>query len=104
MFDIVLVLGVLATLLVVVAVSQPLAVRLELSPVVLLAVIGVAIGAGSIVLVHTSLSARFGDVAGMFANLPLSSETFVYVFLPLLVFEARSPATFAGCSRTPRRS
>ena len=53
MLDIVLVLGVLATLLVVVAVSQPLAVRLKLSPVVLLAVIGVAIGAGSIVLVHS---------------------------------------------------
>jgi Na+:H+ antiporter len=87
MLDIVLVLGVLATLLVVVAVSQPLAVRLKLSPVVLLAVIGVAIGAGSIVLVHSPLSARFGDVAGTFANLPVSSETFVYVFLPLLVFD-----------------
>jgi monovalent cation:H+ antiporter, CPA1 family len=87
MLDIVLFLTVLATLLVVVAVSQPVAVRLKVAPVVLLAVIGVAIGAVSIVLVHTPLSARFGDLAGLFANLPVGAETFIYVFLPLLVFE-----------------
>ena len=87
MLDIVLLLAVLATLLVVVAVSQPVAVRLKLAPVVLLAVIGVAIGAVSIVLVHTPLSARFGDLAGLFADLPVGAETFIYVFLPLLVFE-----------------
>ena len=43
MLDIVLILAVFAALLVVVAVSQPLAARLRLSPVVLLAIIGVAI-------------------------------------------------------------
>src|SRR5271167_2092237 len=74
-------------LLVVVAVSQPVAVRLRVAPVVLLAVIGVAIGAVSAVLVHTPLSARFGDFAGLFADLPVGAETFIYVFLPLLVFE-----------------
>ena len=88
MLDIVLVLAVLATLLVVAAVSQPLAVRLKLAPVVLLAVIGVAIGAASGVLLHTPLSSRFGEIARTFADLPVSSETFIYVFLPLLVFEA----------------
>ena len=88
MLDIVLILAVFATLLVVVAVSQPLAARLRLSPVVLLAMIGVAMGAASSVLLHTSLSARFGDVAELFADLPVGSETFIYVFLPLLVFEA----------------
>jgi len=87
MLDIVVVLTVLATLLVVVSVSQPVAVRLHLAPVVLLAVIGVAIGAISIVLLHTSVSDRFDGIAAMFANLPVSSETFVYVFLPLLVFD-----------------
>jgi monovalent cation:H+ antiporter, CPA1 family len=87
MLDIVVVLTVLATLLVVVSVSQPVAVRLHLAPVVLLAVIGVAIGAISIVLLHTSLSDRFDNIAAVFANLPVSSETFVYVFLPLLVFD-----------------
>ena len=87
MLDIVVVLTVLATLLVVVSVSQPVAVRLHLAPVVLLAVIGVAIGAISIILLHTSRSDRFDNIAAVFANLPVSSETFVYVFLPLLVFD-----------------
>jgi monovalent cation:H+ antiporter, CPA1 family len=88
MLDIVLLLAVLATLLVVVALCQPLAVRLKLAPAVLLAVIGVAIGAASIDLLHTPLSSQFGEVARLFADLPVSSETFIYVFLPLLVFEA----------------
>ena len=43
MLNIVLLLAVLATLLVVVAVSQPMAVRLKVAPVVLLAVIGPAL-------------------------------------------------------------
>jgi monovalent cation:H+ antiporter, CPA1 family len=88
MLDIVLALAILASLLVVVAVCQPVAVRLHLAPVVLLAVIGVAIGAASIILLHTPLSSRLGEVARTFADLPVSSETFIFVFLPLLVFEA----------------
>jgi CPA1 family monovalent cation:H+ antiporter len=87
MIDIVLVLAVFGTLLVVVSLSQPLAVRLGLSPVVLLAVIGVAMGAASSVLLHTRLSSHLGEFVRLFADLPLGSETFVYVFLPLLVFE-----------------
>lgn len=86
--DIVLVLAVFAILLVVVALSQPLAGRLKMAPVVLLAVIGAAIGAVSGVLLHTPLSTRFGEIARLFADLPLGSETFIYVFLPLLIFEA----------------
>jgi monovalent cation:H+ antiporter, CPA1 family len=87
MIDIVLLLAVLATLLVVVAVSQPVAVRLKVAPVVLLAVIGVAIGAVSLVLLHTPVGARFSNIASLFADLPVGAETFIYVFLPLLVFE-----------------
>ena len=87
MLDIVLLLAVLAALLVVVAISQPVAVRLKLAPVVLLAVIGVAIGAVSGVLLHTPLGDRFGNIASLFADLPVGAETFIYVFLPLLVFE-----------------
>ena len=88
MLDIVIVLAVLSSLLVVVALSQPLAGRLRLSPVVLLAVIGAAIGAASGVLLHSQLSIRFGEFVRPFAEMPLGSETFIYVFLPLLVFEA----------------
>src|SRR5271157_4110654 len=88
MLDIVVVLAVLSGLLVVVALSQPLAGRLRLSPVVLLAVIAAAIGALSGVVLNSPLSPRFGEIVRLFADLPLGSETFIYVFLPLLVFEA----------------
>jgi CPA1 family monovalent cation:H+ antiporter len=88
MLDIALVLTVFGTLLVVVSLSQPLAVRLRLSPVVLLAVIGVAMGGASSVLLRTGLSHHLGEFVKPFADLPLGSETFIYVFLPLLVFEA----------------
>src|SRR5271168_5138566 len=87
MLNIVLLLAVLATLLVVVAVSQPVAVRLRVAPVVLLAVIGVAIGALSGVLLRTTLTDRFDSIAALFVDLPVGAETFIYVFLPLLVFE-----------------
>jgi CPA1 family monovalent cation:H+ antiporter len=85
--DIVLILATFASLLVVVALSQRLAVRLRLAPVVVLAVIGVAIGAISGILSDSTLASRFGVVLDLFADLPLGSETFIYVFLPLLVFE-----------------
>ncbi len=88
MVDIVLVLAVFGTLLVVVALSQPLAERLRLAPVVLLAVIGGAIGAASAFLLQSPLSSHFGQIVRLFADLPVGSETFIYVFLPLLVFEA----------------
>ena len=96
MLDTALVLLVIAGLLVMVGVSQPLAIRLRLPPSVLLAAIGVAIGAFPLVSGQTSLwgsfaagrGGGFASAAGLFADLPVSSETFIYVFLPLLVFQA----------------
>jgi CPA1 family monovalent cation:H+ antiporter len=90
MLDIALILAVFATLLVIVALSQPLAMRLKLSPVVLLAVIGVAIGSVSGILVHGTPTSTipFAKTAQLLADLPLGAETFIYIFLPVLVFEA----------------
>lgn len=88
MLDTVLALLVIAGLLVVVGISQPLAIRLKLPPSVLLAAIGVAIGAFPVVLGQLNLLGRVNAAATLFANLPVNSETFIYVFLPLLVFEA----------------
>lgn len=88
MFDTALVLLVIAVLLVVIAVSQPLAIRLKLPHSVVLAAVGVAIGAFPAVFSHLGLSGSVNSVAGLFAALPVSSATFIYVFLPLLVFEA----------------
>ena len=88
MFDAALVLLVIAALLVVVGISQPLAIRLRPPPSVLLAAIGVAIGASPAILRHVGLPGSPDTAAGLFTNLPVSPETFIYVFLPLLVFEA----------------
>ena len=86
--DIILILAVFAALLVLVALSQPVAERLRLAPVVLLAAIGAAIGAVSTLLTHEHLSQQTGAIVRLFADLPIGSEVFIYVFLPLLIFEA----------------
>jgi monovalent cation:H+ antiporter, CPA1 family len=88
MLDTVFVLLVIAGLLVVVGLSQPLAIRLRLPPSVVLAAIGVGIGAFPAVSKQFGLSGSVDAAAGLFADLPVSSVTFIYVFLPLLVFEA----------------
>src|SRR5271154_1371529 len=87
MLDTVFVLLVIAGLLVVVGISQPLAVRLRLPPSVLLAAVGVGIGAFPAVSNQLGLSGP-ADAPRLFADLPVNSVTFIYVFLPLLVFEA----------------
>jgi len=73
MLDIVLILAIFATLLVIIALSQPLAGRLKLSPVVLLAVIGAAIGTASAMFSHAALplSSRFEGIAKLLADLPI---------------------------------
>jgi CPA1 family monovalent cation:H+ antiporter len=86
--DIVLVVAVFAGLLFLAAFSLPLAARLRLAPVVLLAVIGVSISAVSSTLLRMPLPHWFGGTERLFADLPIGSQTFIYVFLPLLVFEA----------------
>jgi len=84
MLDVALVLFAVAVLLVVIGAIQPLAARLRLPSTVLLAAFGVAIGAASSGLSHGTLD----GAAHLFGELPISSETIIYVFLPLLVFEA----------------
>jgi monovalent cation:H+ antiporter, CPA1 family len=87
MLDTALVLLAVALLLVIVGGIQPLAARLSLPPPVLLAVFGIAIGAASSFLSSNSL-VSFGGAVLFFQGLPVTSETIIYVFLPLLVFEA----------------
>jgi CPA1 family monovalent cation:H+ antiporter len=85
--DLQVILLLLAALLIAVAFSQPLADRLGLSPSVLLALMGIVIGLTSILLTHTGL-VEFTSMANVIVNLPFHSEAFLYIFLPLLVFEA----------------
>src|ERR1700737_3925676 len=87
MLDTAFVLLVVAGLLVVVGLSQPVAVCIGLPPSVFLAA-GIGIGPFPVLSVQLGLSDSVDTAVGLFANLPVSSVTFIYVFLPLLVFEA----------------
>jgi monovalent cation:H+ antiporter, CPA1 family len=88
MLDTAFVLMVIAALLAVVGLCQPLAAYLKLPPPVLLGVVGVSLGAFPAVMTALGWSGRSDAFAEAFVDLPVSSTTFIYVFLPLLVFEA----------------
>jgi monovalent cation:H+ antiporter, CPA1 family len=88
MFDTAFVLLVIAALLVVVGFCQPLAAYLKLPLPVLLGVVGVALGGFPTLFAQLGWAARPDPFADIFVELPVSSATFIYVFLPLLVFEA----------------
>jgi CPA1 family monovalent cation:H+ antiporter len=79
---------VIAGLLFVIGVIQPLAERLKVPPTVLLAGVGVGIGALASFLLYTPLTDRFNEIVAPIVNLPLRSSLFLYVFLPLLLFQA----------------
>ena len=67
---------------------RPLARYLKLPPPVLLGVVGVALGGFPAVLSQLGWGSKtdvFGDI---FLEMPVGSATFIYIFLPLLVFEA----------------
>ncbi|WP_084536523.1 cation:proton antiporter [Azospirillum halopraeferens] len=78
----------IAALLTVVGLVQPVAVRAKLPHNVVLAMVGVAIGALSTFLLYTSLTDAFNYAAEMILHLPLSSAVFIYIFLPVLLFQA----------------
>jgi CPA1 family monovalent cation:H+ antiporter len=85
--DILTVISVLAALLAVIALAEPAAARLRLPVSVMHALFGIGIGAGANWLFFTPLTNALNEPALAIITLPLSSEVFLYVFLPVLVFE-----------------
>ncbi|MDU9004288.1 cation:proton antiporter [Sedimentitalea todarodis] len=86
--DIVLVTTIIASLFLVIGAAEPLAARLRLPYSVILAVIGVLIGAGAIFFLRTDLTDALNPVAEAILGLPIRSNVFLYVFLPTLLFQA----------------
>ncbi|MEH0073949.1 cation:proton antiporter [Pannonibacter sp. Pt2] len=76
-----------ASLLVVIALLQPLARRLDLAPSVLIAAVGAMIGVLAAYLLYTPRTDAFNALAYVFVDPPIDSETVLYVFLPLLLFQ-----------------
>ncbi len=86
--DLQVILLLVAGLLIAVALTAPLADRLGLSPTVLLALVGIAIGLTSMYLMRAEGLGRFASVANVIVNLPVHPDAFLYIFLPILVFDA----------------
>ncbi len=86
--DIVLVTTIIASLFLVIGASEPLAARLALPQSVILAVLGILIGAGALFFLRTELTDALNPVAEAILGLPIRSNVFLYVFLPTLLFQA----------------
>ena len=86
--DIVLLTTIVACLFVVIGMAEPLAARLSLPYSVILAVLGMMIGAGAIFFLRTELTDALNPVAESILALPIRSNVFLYVFLPTLIFQA----------------
>ncbi len=86
--DITIVITVIASLFVVIGAAEPFAARVRLPYSVILAVLGIMIGAGATFFLRTTLTDALNPVAEAILGLPIRSNVFLYVFLPTLLFQA----------------
>lgn len=86
--DIVIITTIIASLFLLIGAAEPLAARLRLPYSVILAVLGILIGAGAIYFLQTDLTDALNPAAEAILGLPIRSNVFLYVFLPMLLFQA----------------
>ncbi|MCV2893412.1 cation:proton antiporter [Lentibacter sp. XHP0401] len=86
--SIILITTFIASLFLIIGAAEPLAARLRLPYSVILAVLGMLIGAGAIFFLRTELTDALNPVAEAILALPIRSNVFLYVFLPTLLFQA----------------
>ncbi len=79
---------VVAGLLVTVSLVQRFAARLALPASVLFALVGTAIGAAALFALRDGATGAVADVARAFVDVPVSADTFLYVFVPALLFQS----------------
>jgi CPA1 family monovalent cation:H+ antiporter len=88
MNDIAKIVHAVAALLVIVGLAQPLAARLRLPPTVLLAAIGTGLGGLAVFVLTSGHLHQLDGVARTVTTLPISSSAILFIFLPLLLFQA----------------
>lgn len=86
--DIILVTTVIASFFLLIGAAEPFAARVRLPYSVMLAVLGILIGAGATFFLRTDLTDALNPVAEAILGLPIKSNVFLYVFLPTLLFQA----------------
>ena len=79
--------GFAAALFVIIGLAEPLAARLRLPFTVILAGIGMLIGAGAAYVITSPLTGALDRVATVIGDLPIRSDVFLFVFLPTLLFQ-----------------
>jgi CPA1 family monovalent cation:H+ antiporter len=79
---------VLIALLIVASLTQRLAVQTTLPASILLAVAGVMIGGAAMLAEHVRWGGPIAEAVKAFADLPIESEVFLYIFLPVLLFQS----------------
>jgi CPA1 family monovalent cation:H+ antiporter len=86
--DIAFVVAFVAALFLVIGLAEPLAARLRMPYSAMLAVLGILIGSGAALLLHSTFTDALNPVAGAIVALPIHSSLFLYVLLPTLLFQA----------------
>lgn len=85
--DLIVLLAILSGLFLAIALSEPIAARLRLPVSVILAVVGMTIGAAASWFWTTTVTDALNPVALAILDLPISSGLFIYIFLPILLFQ-----------------
>ncbi|MDO9638739.1 MAG: cation:proton antiporter [Pseudotabrizicola sp.] len=85
--DLIVFLAILSGLFLAIALSEPLAARLRLPVTVILAAVGSAIGAAAAWFFRTDITDALNPLALAILSLPISSDLFIYIFLPVLIFQ-----------------
>ncbi|QDL94435.1 cyclic nucleotide-binding domain-containing protein (plasmid) [Paroceanicella profunda] len=81
------VISVISGLFILIGLSEPLAARLRLPYSVILAGMGILVGAGASYMLSTDLTDVLNPVAEAILGLPIHSYVFLYIFLPTLLFQ-----------------
>lgn len=85
--DLIALVAVVACLFLLIGASEPLASRLRLPFTVVLAVVGMLLGAAALLAPSSGLADWLGPHALAMLDLPIRSNVFLYVFLPTLLFQ-----------------
>ena len=78
---------IVALLFLLVGLCEPLAERMRLPFSVILAAAGILIGVGSAVFLTVDFANALNFIARSFTDLPIRANSFLYIFLPTLLFQ-----------------
>ncbi|MCB1360618.1 MAG: cation:proton antiporter [Rhodobacter sp.] len=85
--DLVAIVATASVLFALIGLSEPIADRLRLPSTVILALIGILLGAASALVTWLPPSEALSEAAARIQDLPIRSNLFLYVFLPTLIFQ-----------------